>query len=111
MKTISLIVFGAVTLIHSSFAQANPGWTDFVTVAELVPTARHYYEVSLPVRKNPSGCKNKMWFYQDYVAPGEDKMFNTLLEAVKSGNRVRVYVTGVCNLDGYSEFSAVSIIP
>jgi hypothetical protein len=38
-------------------------------------------------------------------------MFDILLEGIKSGIRMRVYVTGVCNLNGYSEFSAVSVIP
>lgn len=101
----------AVLLMHSPLLLANPGWTDYVTVAELVPTAKHYYEVKLPVKENPSGCKNTTWFYQDYAVPGSDKMFTTLLEAVKSGIRVRVFVTGVCNLDGYSEISAVSVLP
>jgi len=38
-------------------------------------------------------------------------MFDILLEGIKSGLRMRVYVTGVCNLSGYSEFSAISVIP
>ncbi len=111
MRTKFIFPMLAVTVLHSPWVQANPGWTEYVTVAELSPTARHYYEVRLPVQKNPSGCKDKTWFYQDYVVPGSDKMFNTLLEAVKSGIRVRVYVTGSCNLDGYSEIAAVSVIP
>ena len=51
------IVFSA--LLFSHFAQASAGWTDFVTVEELVPTARHYYEVRLPVKENPSGVRTK----------------------------------------------------
>jgi len=105
------IIFGACTLVLSPLVQAETGWTDYATIAELVPTAHHYYEVRLPVRENPSGCKNKTWFYQDYSSPGADKMFQTILEGVKSGFRVRVYVTGRCNLNGYSEISSVSAIP
>ena len=105
------IVIGAGSLFFSHLVHAGSGWTDFVTAAELVPTARHYYEVSLPVKENPSGCSNKTWFYQDYDSPGSDMMFKTLLEAIKSGIRMRVYVTGKCNLNGYSEISSVSIIP
>lgn len=105
------IIIGACTLFFLPYVHAGVGWTDFVNVAELVPTARHYYEVRLPVKENPSGCKNKTWFYQDYGTPGSDKMFNTILEGINSGIRLRVYVTGKCNFDGYSEFSSVSVIP
>jgi len=109
-KNISIII-GACALFFSTYVSAGTGWTDFVTAAELVPTARHYYEVRLPVKENPSGCKNKTWFYQDYGTPGSDKMFNTILEGIKSGIRLRVYVAGNCNLNGYSEISSVSVIP
>ena len=111
MKKKALILVCAGILVAPILAQANPGWTDFSAVGELVPTARHYYEVRLPVRENPSGCKNKTWFYQDYGSRGSDKMFQTLLEAVKAEKQVRVYVTDNCNIDGYSEISSVSIIP
>lgn len=87
------------------------GWTDSITVAELIPTARHYYELKLQVKDNPSGCRNKEWFYQDYSATGSDKMFDTLLKGVTSGFKLRVYVTGRCNLNGYSEITSVSISP
>ncbi len=110
MKLDISIVIGTSALLFSNFTQASAGWTDFVTVAELVPTARHYYELRLPVNENPSGCKNKTWFYQNYGSRGSDKMYETLLEGIKSGLRSRVYVTGMCNIHGYSEFSAVSVI-
>jgi len=110
MKTQAAIISAFHALLFSHFAQASAGWTDYVNVAELVPTGRHYYEVRLPVRKNPSGCRDETWFYRDYSSSGSDKMFDLLFEGVKSGIKVRVYVTGICNLDGYSEISAVSII-
>jgi hypothetical protein len=105
------LLAGIALIAFPSPLQAEAGWTDYAPIAELVPTARHYYEVHLQVKENPSGCRNKTWFYQDYGQRGSDKMFDTLLEAVQSGKRVRVYVTGKCNLNGYSDFSAVGILP
>ncbi len=110
MKTQVAIICAIPALLFPHFSQASAGWTDYVNVAELVPTGHHYYEVRLPVRKNPSGCRDETWFYRDYSSSGSDKMFDVLFEGIKSGMRVRVYVTGVCNLDGYSEISSVSAI-
>jgi hypothetical protein len=90
---------------------ASAGWTDYVRIAELVPTSRHYYEFKLPVKNNPSGCKNKNWFYQNYGTRSSEKIFNVLLEGIKSGLKLRVYVTGICNINDYSEISSVSIVP
>jgi hypothetical protein len=111
MRRIIFIVLAACTLTLSSHVGATAGWTDYVRVAELVPTSRHYYTVRLPVKENPSGCKNKTWFYQDYGLPGSVEMFQVLLEGVKSGIQIRLYVTGKCNIDGYAEISAVSVTP
>ena len=96
-------------LLLATNAIASAGWTDFVQVSELIPTGRHYYEVQLKVRDNPSGCRDKTGFYQNYDSPGADQMFQVLLESLTSDIRLRVYVTGVCNLNGYAEFSAVSV--
>ncbi len=111
MKEIFSVIIGITILLFSQLVYASAGWTDFVRVAELVPTSRHYYEFKLPVKNNPSGCKNKTWFYQNYGNPSSDKIFNVLLEAIKSGLQLRVYVTGICNINGYSEISSVSIVP
>lgn len=97
------------TAIPVTTALASAGWTDFVRVAELVPTSKHYYEVRLPVGNNPSGCREKNWFYQNYDSPGAEQMFEVLLESLTSDIRLRVYVTGVCNLGGYAEFSSISV--
>lgn len=105
------IIIGVGSLLFSQIVHAESGWTDLANAAELVPTARHYYEIRLPVKENPSGCKEKTWFYQDYDSPGSDMMFKTLLEGIKSGIRLRVYVTGKCNINGYSEISSVSLVP
>ena len=104
-RTITALSLSGLPLI----AMASAGWTDYVRVAELVPTAKHYYELRLPVGNNPSGCREENWFYQNYDAPGADQMFEALLESLSSDIRLRVYVTGVCNLNGYAEFSAVSV--
>lgn len=102
----TLLVF--ITLILSSQAQAAAGWTGQVRVIELIPSGRHYYEIHLAVDDNPSGCREKNWFYQNYDAAGADKMFELFVDSLKSQLRLRVYVTGVCNFNGYSEISAVS---
>ena len=111
MKRKTSIIIGIVTILFSHLAHSGAGWTDYVTVAELIPTSRHYYKFKLPVKKNPSGCKEGNWFYQNYSSRGSDKMFDSLLEGIKSRLRLRVYVTGICNLDGYSEISSIGIIP
>ena len=87
--------------------QAEAGWTGAARVIELIPTSRHYYEINLDVERNPSGCRADGWFYLNYAASGAAQMFELFVESLKSGLRLRVYVTGVCNLNGYAEISAV----
>lgn len=106
-----VLLAGAAMAALPSPARAEAGWTDYAAIAELVPTSRHYYELHLQVKQNPSGCRSSAWFYQDYSQTASDKMFNTLLEALQSGKRVRVYVTGQCNVNGYANFSAVGVVP
>ncbi len=111
MRLTTLTALAVYPLLGMSKVHADSGWTDYGTVSELVPSTRHYYQAELRVQDNPSGCKNKTRFYQDYSAMASDKMFELLLESVKSGLKVRVYVTGLCNLKGLSEISAVSVVP
>ena len=111
MKTATLIIIGTIAISFSNLVRAGSGWTDYMTVAELITTDRHYYKFQLPVKRNPSGCRNDEWFYQDYSSNGSDKTFAILLEGLKSKLRLRVYVTGKCNLDGFSEISSISIVP
>ena len=92
-------------------ASASSGWTDYAGVVELVPTIHHRFKVAVAVKQNESGCKQKQWFYQDYDTAGSREIFITLLEAVSSNKQVRVYVTGRCNIDDYSEISSVGIRP
>jgi len=111
MKKQTLVSVAASAILFSQLAHSRAGWTDYAAVAELIPTDSHYYKFRLPVRENPSGCKNEQWFYQDYSAPASDKMFNLLLEGIKTKLRLSVYVTGTCNIDGYSKISSISIVP
>jgi len=90
---------------------ATSGWTNYVPVAELTPSMHGRYLIKLKAPKNPSGCKNKDTFYHDYETPGSEPIFRIVLEALTSGKKIRVYVTGKCELNGYSEISSVSIIP
>lgn len=96
-------------IVCANTAQARAGWTDYVQVAELIPTSRHYYEVRLPVKDNPSGCSEENWFYLNYDTQGSEQMFTVLLEAIQSEIRLRVYVSGVCNINGYSEISSINL--
>jgi hypothetical protein len=98
-------------LLPSIAIAGGSGWTAYTTVAELTPTSHQRYTVRLNLSDNPSDCGSKDTFYQDYAASGAEQMFRTLLEAVASGKRVRIFVTGRCELNGYGEISSVSILP
>lgn len=90
---------------------ASSGWTNHAQVIELTPTIHGRFLVKLGVTENPSGCRNKTTFYSDYGTRGSEKMYRALLEAVGSDKKVRVFVTGRCGLNGYSEISSVGIVP
>ena len=103
-----IVLMGMLLAPTSVFA--GSGWTGLAPVAELTPTAQYRYIVRIRVEQNPSGCRNAEYFFQDYSLSGADLMFRTLLTAVETNSLVRVYVTGKCDLDGYSEISSVSIV-
>jgi len=109
-RNLAIVLFALLTLI-SKPALGDAGWTDFGYVTELTSTNQFHYLVTLNISDNPSDCRNKHTFYQDFSMSGSSQMFRILLEAVKTGQRVRVYVTGNCEINGYSEISSVSIIP
>lgn len=98
-------------LFMSMVVFAVSGWTNHAPVVELIPSIHGRLLVKLKVSENPSGCKNKEMFYQNYGFPGSEQMFHALLEAVASEKMVRVYVTGLCDINGYSEISSVGIVP
>lgn len=111
LMPVSRLAAIAILLIVSSFASpllARAGWTDYARVGELIATGRHYYELRIPV-DNPSGCREDHWYYRNYDAPGSAQMFEVLLDAIESNLRVRLYVTGVCNINGYAEISSVGV--
>jgi len=97
--------------LFSAAAWPVAGWTSYGIVTELIPTTAGRFLVQLDVASNPSGCKNKQWFYRDYSGTGADHMFRALLDTLGTGQKVRVYVTGSCDLNGYSEISSASFIP
>jgi hypothetical protein len=107
-----LAALGAIGLVAAApAALAEAGWTDYALVTELTPTIHQRYEVTIAVQQNPSGCREKQVFFQDYSAKGSEQMYLALLESVSSGKRVRVFVTGECGVNGYSRISAVGIRP
>ena len=96
----------AIVFLCVSFtASASSGWTEYGYVVELVPTIHHRFKVNIDVKGNKSGCDEEQWFYQDYDISGAKEMYLALLEAVSSNKSVRVYVTGRCNINEYSEIS------
>lgn len=106
------IITALLLFVFSQNAVAGvSGWTGYAYVQEVMPTIHGRFEASLGLTDNASGCKSKSWFYQDYNLAGADKMFYVLLEALVSGKKVRVFVTGQCDLNGYSEISSVAIVP
>jgi hypothetical protein len=92
-------------------AWAGAGWTSYGRVTELQPTTAGRFLVRLDGASNPSGCRDESWFYRDYAGVGVELMFHALLGAATSNLTVRVYVTGRCDLNGYSEISSAGIAP
>ena len=112
MVRLSPALLGTIGLVAwAPEAMAEAGWTDYALVTELTPTIHQRYEVTIAVQQNPSGCREKQVFFQDYSAIGSQQMYLALLESVSSGKRVRVFVTGECGVSGYSRISSVSLRP
>ena len=88
---------------------ANSGWTGYAMVSELTPTAQGRFLFKLDIEDNPSGCRDKQVFYKDYYSIGSQQMYDLLLRALTTTSPVRVYVTGKCELTGYSEISSASM--
>ena len=102
-----LLVIG---LCHGG-AWAGTGWTSYGRIQELQPTTAGRFLVRLDGVANPSGCRDQGWFYRDYTGREAELMFHALLGAVTSNLAVRVYATGRCDLNGYSEISSAGIAP
>ncbi|MBZ0071988.1 MAG: hypothetical protein K8I04_09720 [Gammaproteobacteria bacterium] len=102
-----LLSLGAVVTAQAGVA----GWTDAANVKALEANEAGRFTAKLAVEKNTSGCRNADWFYGDYGRPGSELMYRTLLEASLAGLKVQLYVTGACDLKGYSGISSVRILP
>jgi hypothetical protein len=87
------------------------GWSDYGRVLALQATTHGRFLVRLELPANPSGCRDKDWFYRDYGGEGPEYMYQTLLTALTMDKPVQVYVTGVCDLNGYAEITTVRIAP
>lgn len=85
------------------------GWTDPAAVIALEAGDQGRFLVQLDVAKNASGCRDPNWFYVDYGRDGHALMYQTFLDAYIHERRLKVYVTGVCDLKGYSAVSAVRL--
>ncbi|MGD2082464.1 MAG: hypothetical protein PVF91_05835 [Chromatiales bacterium] len=90
--------------------QADAGWTGYGYVEELRADQFGRFEVRLDVDDNPTDCRNGRWFYRGAIT-GSELMYRALLEAVSARKRVRVYVTGLCDIKDYSEISSAAIAP
>lgn len=90
--------------------RAAAGWTGPARIVELQVNYLGRILVRLDVESNPTDCKDKEWFYRDQIV-GADLMYRMLLEAAVAGRPVRVYVTGLCDINRYSEISKVSLLP
>lgn len=91
-------------------ASAEAGWTDEGTVQSLNPTGKGRFIVEIQLKDNPSGCRNPATFYRDYGRPGTTYMFDVMKEALIHKKRVKVYVTGRCDLHKYSEIDSVILL-
>ncbi len=100
---ISLFLFLPVTCL------AAQGWTNYAPIEELTKISHGRFLVKLKVSKNPTRCKNKEMFYRAYRMPGAQYMYVKLETALESGQKVRVHVTGRCELNDYSEISSVDV--
>ncbi len=102
---------GLLFILIPTLTQAEAGWSEYTSIVELTATNQQRFLLQLKAAKSPSGCKNETMFYQDYDTPGADQMLRLLLEAVAADKTIRVFVTGACELKGYSEIASVTIRP
>lgn len=110
-KTIALTFFVGFLAFPFS-VRAEAGWSEYSSIVELTAdTVQQRFLLELKSPNSPSGCRNEKVFYQDYATKGVDQMYRMLLEAVAADKAVKVFVSGGCELKGYSEIISVSIRP
>ncbi len=98
-------------LAATAQTDGSAGWTGYAPVAELRPTVHGRFLVHLEGADNPTDCRSRDWFYRDHSGLGADQIFRLLLAAAVHGKAVRVYATGVCDLEGRSAISAAALSP
>ncbi len=103
------LALAAGVALWPAAAPAGAGWTGTGVVLELRATVHGRFLVRIDVPDNPSGCRNEEWFYRDLGAPGARQIFDVLRDALAGASPARVYVTGRCDLEGFSEISAASV--
>lgn len=89
---------------------AGAGWTDTARIGEIQSDDFGRLLLRLELGSNPSGCREAAWFIRE-AGPATAQILDVLLAAVRAGRPVRVYVSGICHLKGYADFSAVSLAP
>lgn len=87
------------------------GWTELASIKSLEANQQGRFVLRLNLNKSASGCRSIDGFYADYGRDGSELMYTTALEALRNRLKVQVYVTGGCDLDGYSAISSVRILP
>jgi hypothetical protein len=109
---VSALIVAALIVLGSGSppASAAAGWTSYGRIEELSTDYVGRILIRMEVEENPSDCKDKTWFYRDLIT-GSEFMFRLLLEAASRDTPVRLYVTGLCDLNRYSEISKVRIAP
>ena len=87
------------------------GWTPPTTIKALEANDQARFILRLNLGKSVSGCRSVDGFYADYGRDGSELMYETALEAMRNHFKIQVYVTGGCDLNGYSAISSVRMLP
>lgn len=103
---ILFILFGLLT---SSVLYADSGWTSYGKIIELQADSDFRFRVIIDVKENPGRCREDQEFFASYASNGADQIYTGLLEALIHNLQVKVFVSGVCGLKGYSEISSINL--
>ncbi len=105
MKRI-LIIFLAIFSVSGYLALANSGWTGYGQILSLESNDLGQVLVQVNVSSNPSHCKSKQWFHTR-----NKQHYQLLRDAAANDKQVKLKVTGLCHLKGYSQISSVAMNP
>ena len=97
--------------LFANLVMADSNWTGFGHVLALQSHIDGEILVQVDVNSNPSRCKEKQWFHLGPWGKGSQPTYQLLLEAALNGKRVRLSVTELCHLNGYSQITAVALLP